>query len=599
MGSGGSKQGRRTRCASMPEGCHRLSTDDLAQTLEGTASGINSDTVSEHLKLTENNGKVPLDLQESVLGSHVLVGADIPQRASESEYLQTTVTGNSGELRCNSSSGMSSANISCATDSRSQTETTINDEIDIGTESSQSHDMCDDDNVFKSPHVSREEQQCISISSNNGHPLSEDGEQSGKLPDNQETKETHTEAYGRPPEISEATRNRPSAAELEPQTDLPDVVEGNISISTQTGASVQHSSANPMEASIAMSLANKNVEPVVTLGVDRKCGKGITEIWSLGSADRMDGLNDPDTPNENTGLNRRSTDIQGGKQVHGNCTGELDQGHGCEISYQTLLEQIHFETTAVTSPPGEESAQTEISENAANVRHGTIHPADNCVKSQRCSLTATSSVSVEQLNTGYSEGDTDTQTNTVQCAHQYVKTSVSDSMENTLQNFLPKEIPSCEDSDLTHHTEENCPKLDTIPEVSLVAVVNTSLLEPEKNTDVNNTFNPAVQQEATEQYTQKHPACTTEVYKGLHGNQASGRCFGESPASEVADGHSEQPRPGATVPRMDESDEAIHSVICNKTQPSSSILDGTNEPGDQKEDSVARVRMRKVRLNMM
>lgn len=64
MGAGASKQGRRTRCASMPEGCHQLPTEDPAQTLEVTASVVNDDTESEQLKLMESNVKVSLDLHE-------------------------------------------------------------------------------------------------------------------------------------------------------------------------------------------------------------------------------------------------------------------------------------------------------------------------------------------------------------------------------------------------------------------------------------------------------------------------------------------------------------------------------------------------------
>uniref|UniRef100_A0A8C4J059 Rho GTPase-activating protein 7 n=1 Tax=Dicentrarchus labrax TaxID=13489 RepID=A0A8C4J059_DICLA len=61
MGAGASKQGRRTRCASMPEGCHQLPTEDLVQTLEVTASVVNDETESEQLNLMESNVKVPLD----------------------------------------------------------------------------------------------------------------------------------------------------------------------------------------------------------------------------------------------------------------------------------------------------------------------------------------------------------------------------------------------------------------------------------------------------------------------------------------------------------------------------------------------------------
>ncbi|XP_069022991.1 rho GTPase-activating protein 7 isoform X1 [Embiotoca jacksoni] len=599
MGSGASKQGRRTRCASMPEGCHQLPTGDLAQTLEGTASLVNDDTESEHMKLMENNGKVPLDLQESSRGSHEVVGADSPQRASESERLPTTNTENSGEILCKSNIGMYSANISCATDSSSLSEKTINDESHTGTERSQSHNICDDDNVFKSPHISREEQQYISISSHNGPPLCKSvGEQPGKHPDHQETKESHTEGYSRRPEISEGILNWSSAARLEPQTDHPDVKEGKSSTSDRACASlpvsVLHGLAEKMEGGNAMPLANKTVEPVVTLMVDGECDKGITESWSADSAEKKDERNDPDTLNENTRRNHQRRDAQGGKQRDAE---GLDQGHGCEISYQTL-EQQNVDATAVNRPQEEDSAQAESKEKAAQVRHGPAESFGISVKNQCSSLTVNSNVSSERQTTGCTGGDP-TQTNTTQCADVYVEPSVSQPMETIDQSLLPEKLTVGEDVPTPNQTETSCSKLDTIPEISLVEAGDTS------SQDINVTQNPAAQisclddkEEAPEPLTQNLPTCSTEVNDGCHGNQASGRCFGESPASEVADGHREHRGPGATVSRMQESDEAIQS----DTQLATSVLNGTNEPGDQKDDNVVKVRMRKrdhARLDSM
>uniref|UniRef100_A0A4W6BZ32 DLC1 Rho GTPase activating protein n=1 Tax=Lates calcarifer TaxID=8187 RepID=A0A4W6BZ32_LATCA len=143
--------------------------------------------------------------------------------------------------------------------------------------------------------ASKQEQQCISISSNNGLPLSESaGEQPGKLPNHQETKESHTEGYSRPPEISEATLNQSSAAELEPQTDLPDVGEERISTPEHAGVnvnvpvSVRQSSLDMMEVGDVMSPVNKTVEPAVTLVVEGERDQGVTESWSADSADNGD-----------------------------------------------------------------------------------------------------------------------------------------------------------------------------------------------------------------------------------------------------------------------------------------------------------------------
>ncbi|XP_039651544.1 rho GTPase-activating protein 7 isoform X3 [Perca fluviatilis] len=618
MGAGASKQGRRTRCASMPEGCHQLPTEDLAQTLEVTASVVNDDAGSEQLKTMDNDGKQ----EESGDCPHELVDINIPQRASESEHLQIANIGKSGEFHCNSDSEMSRGNISFATDSSSHSEKTINGECEVGTESSQSHKLCNDDNVFKSPHISREEQQCISISSNNGPPMSGSaGEQPGKLPNHQETKESHTEGYSQPPEISEAALKQSSAAELEPQTDLPDVEENEISTSGHADASVTlpvgvlHSSVNMMESGDVMSQANKTVEPVVTLVVDEVWDKGETEKRSADSADKLDGLNYPETLNKNTGLKHHSRDIQGGEQDQHDCYGVLDQAHGCEISHQTLLEQHNVEMKAMNWPQGEESAQAEGRKKAAEVRYGPITSSDICFIGQCCSMTVNSNESSETLDIGYSEGNP-IQTNITQCADQYVEmtTSVNQPMENADESSVSKELACWEDQTIAQQLENSSSILDSIPEFSHVEPDDTPVLDPQKDIVSDFTQNPHVQHSnmvdkhaSTEQHTENLPPCLAEVNdelspERLHGNQTSGYYLSESPAPEVADGQREHHRPGATVSRMEEPDEAAHTVIDCDTQLASPVLDGTNEPGDQKEDNVVKVRMRKrehARLDSM
>ncbi|XP_032387019.1 rho GTPase-activating protein 7 isoform X2 [Etheostoma spectabile] len=616
MGAGGSKQGRRTRCASMPEGCHQLSTEDLCQTRY-----VRHDIGSEQLKTMDRDGKVPLDLRgESGDCPNELVHINTPQRASESEHLHI---GKSGEFHCNSDSEMSRENISCSADSSSQSEKTINGECEVGTERSQIHTLCNDDNVFKSPHISREEQQCISISSNNGPPMSGSaGEQPGKLPNPQETKESHTEGYSQPPEISEVALKLSSAAELEPQTDLPDVEENEISISGHADASVTlpvgvlHSSVNVMESGDVMSQANKTVEPAVTLVVDKVWDKGVTEKRSADSADQLDGLNYSETLNKNTELKHYSRDIQGGEQDQHDCYGVLDQAHGCEIYHQTLLEQQHnVEMKSMNWPRGEESAQAEGSKKAAEVRYGPITSSDIFFIDQCCCMTVNSNESSETLEIGYSKGNP-IQKNITQCADQYVETtaSVFQPMENTDENSVSKELACCEAQTIAQQLENSSLILDTIPEVSHVEPNDTPVLDPQKDIASDFTQNPHVQHSnmedkhaSTEQHSKNLPPCPAEVNDALsperlHGNQASGCYLSESPVPEVADGQREHQRPGATVSRMEEPDEATHTVIYSDTQLASPVLDGTNEPGDQKDDNVVKVRMRKrehARLDSM
>lgn len=218
-------------------------------------------------------------------------------------------------------------------------------------------------------------------------------------------------------------------------------------------------------------------------------------------------------------------------------------------------------------------------------------------------------MSSEKLDTGYSEGH-HTQTNITPCADQDVETvtTVSRPTENTDESYKEsEELACCEDQTIAKQLENSCSKLDTIPEVNHVDPDDTTVMDRQKNSSF--TQNPDVEHShmsdehaATEQHIEKLPSCSAEVYDelssgGLHGNQEASGCYSsESPASEVADGQREHHRPGAAAASMEETDEATTTVIYSKTQHAGPILDGANEPGDQKEDNVVKVRMRKVRL---
>ncbi|KAK2817048.1 hypothetical protein Q5P01_025239 [Channa striata] len=585
----------------MPEGCHQLPTEDLGPTLEGTAPVGNGNTESGKLTLMENNVKVPPDLQkESVHSPHGTVDLDMSQRTLEGEHLQTP---NMGNFHCNSNSVMSITNISPATDSSTHSEKTNHCEGD--TESAQNHDVCSDSNAFKSPHVSPEVQQCIFISANNGLPLSESaGEQPGKLPNHQETKESHTEGYSRPPEISEATLNLSSAADLQPQIDLLHVEKESISTSDRADASVTSlaglSNSSVMESGDVMSLASKIVETVVNLVVDEGRDKGLTGGRGSDSADKLDGLNDLEP--ENKGFKDDSRDLQGGMQDHHDCTGALDQTHGCEIPCQNLLEQHNSEMTGLTGLRREESAKAESSEKTAEVGYGPVTSPDTCLNDQSFSRTVSNNVLPEQVDTGYSEA---TLANVLECADQCVE---SQSMEDMDKRSVSKELANCENRNTVQRLDNSSLKLDTILEISHVEPADAPLPDLEKNIASDLTRNPAVQHSSVND---KHastghlPPRSAEVNhecspEGLHGNQASGHYLSESPVSEVADGQREHHRPRGTVSRMEETDAATHAVICSETQLVSPVLDST--PEDLKEDNAVKVRMRKrehARLDSM
>lgn len=567
VGAGVSQQGRRTRCASMPEGCHQLPSEDSARTLEATPSVLEP----EGLKLMVNNVKVSLDLQEeSVHDPCELVDVDIPRTDCESRHLQTTEIGTSGERRCCSNDSLSIPNqISGATN-----EDTAGGQGDVGGERGRGHDICGDGNVFKSPHISREEEQCDSMPSNNGRPLSEcAGEQPGQRPNRQETKASHTEGYSSsPPEISEATLSRSSAAELETQTDLPHAEEAEISTPVRADLSVALPVGEPAPLVATMETVDPSQTPVVGGGCDK-----VPESCSGDSTDKPHALNGPETLNENTGLNHQPEDVGGGEQDRGDCAGVLDQARGCEI----LLDQHNVEMTAM--PPGEESAQAESSEEAgAAVRYGPITSSGIRFKGQCCSL------AVEKLDTGYSEG---------KAIQADVSQRADGDLEKTASPSRPDQSSAsaacCEARAVAQQLENVCLKLDTIPEVGHVEPDDTPARDPQKNSDF--TPNPDVERSHVSdkhQATERPPCPSFSAADGRHGNEAApGRSPGESPASEAADGQRERHAQGAVAPSMEEADEAARS----HTKASGPGSEGANHPGDQKEDGVVKVRMRKVR----
>lgn len=573
IGPGALKQGRRTRCASVPEGCS-LSTEDVGQIRFGAASLVDDVIESEHRMVTEHNEKRSLDLQDS---SH----------SSEPQHPPTV----SIVLCCHPNKRISSANISCTTDPLKRVEETLHYENDIDSERSQSA-ICSDKVVFKSPQISREEQQYIPISSNKESPLCEfAGEQLGDLPNHQETKESHAESYSTSPGIA-AALNHFSAAGLEPQADCPDVAEGFVFILDPAGTKapvfVQQDSANRMERDNAMPLPGISIQPVGTVLSNGEHCKELTECLSTAFANKLDGQNGLETLNETAGGNHCSRTVQGEQDHHAVV---LDQGNDCAIFSQTLLEQHHVDMTAGNWPHGEESAQGESDEGETCVWMKPTDMMDSRVKHPCGSLTAHQSVSSERLNSGCSEED-HIQANTIQCADNRGRTYLSKSTENIDKL---KELTVSEEPAICCPPDNSPSKLETIPENSV------TLLKPLNSTNdvVQNpvhVIHLTAKHKTTGEPTENLPPGFKE--EGFHGNQTSGCCFSESPVSEVADGHREHHRPQAQASAMEEVDETKSSSACSDTQLSCLGFSGTSEPGVQKDDDdVVKVRMRKVSSN--
>lgn len=194
MGVEASKQGRRTRCASMPEGRRQLTGSELVEVVEATASVLNDGTAPKEPRLMKGSVKVPKNLEEeSVFAPLDSLEANVFPGDSQEHHLRTGNSGNVANIFCNDAYG---------------------------------------NDILKSRHVAGEEPQCATILSNNGLPLSTlAADRSGDRPDDQEgTKESHVVGHSGHVETSDCLPNQSSTATPQHEDDLLHV-EGEEEIS--------------------------------------------------------------------------------------------------------------------------------------------------------------------------------------------------------------------------------------------------------------------------------------------------------------------------------------------------------------------------------
>ncbi|XP_077574884.1 rho GTPase-activating protein 7 isoform X1 [Stigmatopora nigra] len=531
--SAASKHGRWTRCASLPEGCHQLLTDELPQRRDVTACGEHDCIHSEHVTFTKSI-KAPLE-KKLVCGRHK--GLAVPLKGRD--HARKTVDGKDRSERKN------------------------------------------DADVFKNAHISRDEQQCIFISSNNGPPLSQSAAgQPGKRPKHFHTKEGHTDSYSRH-EISESTLKLCSAAQREPQNDLPDVEEV-ISIPGHAGTEITLDVGvirPPLKTDslLVMSLANKTAESVVTSEGLGKFDKGAIETWTTDLYDELTGSNNPETLNEKSGHQHLSRDIQEGKW---DATGEWDQAPGCEIPFQTLVEQRDSETRAVKMSQGEESRNGESSKKSEDVSLGPVISPDICVKVQQYSVN-----------------------NVLQCQQQGSIRLEEDFTEKTLNQDMEANLSMEAGSQTNKGFNETSSSLKTNLMVNLVkthicATVPKNLSKTSLCKEVNELA-------ATEKHQRNLLPLSAEVnnalsLEGIHGNEATGR-LSESPGSEVADGQRERHTAAANSGIKEMNNATQEGILCN-TSLVNDVFDGPCESGVQMEEQVVKVRIKKkdhARLDSM
>uniref|UniRef100_A0A3B5LJK2 Uncharacterized protein n=1 Tax=Xiphophorus couchianus TaxID=32473 RepID=A0A3B5LJK2_9TELE len=216
---------------------------------------------------------------------------------------------------------------------------------------------------------------------------------------------------------------------------------------------------------------------------------------------------------------------------------ENNGNNDCEMLNQTLVEKHNVAKTARNWPHTLGSAE----------QGEPFDTFQSKVKNQCLAVIET--VSAEHQRVGNSERES-TQTSTICCADQLVKTSLSQSLDNLVESSLPKELTACKDADIPLPIENNYSKLVTIPEIRLIAADDDTLVKARKETEANITENQVYntlldnKYHATGQH-MKLPVLSKEVNEGLHGNQTSG--LSESPCSEVADGYWENHSLGGRV----------------------------------------------------
>lgn len=475
LGAASSKQGQRTRCASMPEGCPQLPAEELSQTIKVTATVTNDE--SEVFKVMQNNVIVPLDLEEeSAHSPHDLVDVDIPQGGPESEHLQTTNLRSHGGPHCNQNSGLSVGNVAWEVVRMR----TTSGEDEIATEN---YNIGQGDNVFKCSHVGREEQQRISVSSNN-EPLLTGcaGDQPGSHPDQQETMENHTESYRRPPEPLDITLNQ-SSAEIEYPNGFPDAEGEKISTSEQADARLippfgeQGQTENTMEIGDETTQASTATVPATTL-LEEECR---IHCLSLDSTRNPDGLI-PEPQTKNVGLERNIQNEEEGKQ----------SSHG----YKTK--------------PNEERAELRF----------RIDTSDDCSNRK---------VYASCLGGG---------------KEPYLKTVTS--AKDDEGGCSAFSVSACHENQIVAPQFENsCLKLDTIPEVSH-SVLHDAPVHACRDTNFT-PFPDVQQSYVddnyitTEKVSQNLPLCSAEdcdelLPRRLHSNQEASVCdFSKSPGPEMTD----------------------------------------------------------------
>ncbi|XP_045572367.1 rho GTPase-activating protein 7 isoform X2 [Salmo salar] len=633
--SEGSKQGRRERCASMPECCHRPRPDGLnngpGHTLEFVTS-VNVEDNGDHSEPGHmmsagdfDSTVVPVFQAELVDGSDVAVDDDddLTGRLTESEPGGMPDAGEDSvgsQSHCDLGNGIlqPKPNIICTADSGHKDE----DDIEDGTDENEHPNVVDDRVTIVVQSVSVDEGQRVSICPDNGFSLAFSvGERTGRHPELLERMANHTDGQVGLPEPLVDTQTQSPHTEVEPREDLSTLDESNITDPGKRTGAIQPAailnSSNKPECNSDV-ISDVNVEILEAPVADVMEGEAMEEDveskaleWKAeDSVEDADGLNVQRKMYESRDKfdqilrGQRAVSVDG-RQTEQEQHDSMRTGDGCEIAQdQTVLRKEDVDMVEMEGTRGEERALEMGREKTPEDKASVESVNALCVTVQRSEDLDRRPLAGQQ-NLESSKRDGIQKRTTIEDTDRPMIQVHSDDLtvENRSCGLGSKDSTCSEEltSAVTaqgQHSDGGS-KLDTIHEINQSEAEDDSvLLGRQGASDMGIPTSPAARLPNMDTLSQ--PTCPKEANEPLlercHGNQAPVKQLCESPVLEAAAGQKEQDRPGDTQAITEAIEEVAHPGNHGNTHLGDKASDVKREAkcGDDKgEDHVVKLHARK------
>ncbi|XP_029605320.1 rho GTPase-activating protein 7 isoform X2 [Salmo trutta] len=634
LASEGSKQGRRERCASMPECCHRPRPDGLNNGPGHTLEFVTSVNVEDNGNHSEpghmmsagdfDSTVVPVFQAVLVDGTDVAVDDDddLTGRLTESEPGGMPDAGEDSvgsQSHCDLGNGIlqPKSNIICTADSGRKDE----DDIEDGTDENEHTNVVDDRVAIVVQSVSVDEGQRVSICPDNGFSLAFSvGERTGRHPELLERMADHTDGQVGLPEPLVDTQTQSPHTEVEPREDLSTLDESNITDpGKRTGATqpaaILNSSNKPECNSDVIS--DVNVEILEAPVADVMEGEAMEEDveskaleWKAeDSVEDADGLNVQRKMYESRDKfdqilrGQRAVSVDG-RQTEQEQHDSMRTDDGCEIAQdQTVLRKEDVDMVEMEGTRGEERALEMGREKTPEDKASVESVNALCVTVQRSEDLDRRPLAGQQ-NLESSKMDGIQKRTTIEDTDRPMIQVHSDDLtvENRSSGLGSKDSTCSEEltSAVTaqgQHSDGGS-KLDTIHEINQSEEYNSVLLGRQGASDMGIPTSPAARLPNMDTLSQ--PTCPKEANETLlercHGNQAPVKQLCESPVLEAAAGQKEQDRPGDTQAITEAIEEVAHPGNHGNTHLGDKASDVKREAkcGDDKgEDHVVKLRARK------